>query len=108
MPFAGAFPSSALLLILLHLLWAEAQPIEGLMPKNATATGGEMCMRYQGSDFGGEARLVDKDPVNLLLPVTLLLNAAGAAPSPVEGLMPSNGYCEVLPGNATADRKSVV
>ena len=96
MPFAGTFPSSALLLLLLLLvlvLRAEAQLVKGLMPnngycevlaRNGTATGAaEMCMCYQGS---GEARLVDKDPFTVL---PLLLNAVGAAPSPAPWRTPS-------------------
>ncbi|CAM0881738.1 unnamed protein product [Alopecurus aequalis] len=115
MPLAGNSPSSALLLPLLLVLWAEAQPVKGLMPNsgycellagNATATGAaEMCMCYQGSAFDGEARLVDKDPG------TVLLNAAGAAPSPAPWRAPSptperqRAPPPLLPGAAPAHGK---
>jgi hypothetical protein len=82
MPFAGIFPSSAILLLL--VLLADAQPVEGLMPAagNATSTGAaEMCMCYQGSVFDGEARLVDKPPVAVYLDDGVLLPGAARAAS---------------------------
>ena len=124
MPFAGTFPSSALLLLL--VLWAEAaQPVEGLMsnngyydvlPGDATATGAaQMCMCYQGSAFDGEARLMlpgtcccRAGAVAVLLPgPAMLLNGAGAAPWRAPSSTPE---CQrappaILPGAAPAHEK---
>jgi hypothetical protein len=83
MPFAGTLPLSAILLLL--VLSAEAQPVEGLMPAgNATATGAaEMCTVLHGG-------LVDKAPVAVFLDDALLLpSASGAAPPPAPWRAPS-------------------
>jgi hypothetical protein len=111
MPFAGTLPLAALLLLL--VLSAEAQPVEGLMPAgNATATGAaEMCTVFHGG-------LVNKAPVAMFLDDAVLLPwASGAAPSPAPWRAPSPPPSPILaedtrasattPGAAPAHKKGL-
>ncbi|KAK1665736.1 hypothetical protein QYE76_053895 [Lolium multiflorum] len=108
MPFAGTVPLSALLLLL--VLSAEAQPVEGFMPTgNATAMeAAEMCTVFHGG-------LVDKAPVAVFLDDAVLLPwASGAAPSPAPWRAPSPPPPPIVtdtrpttPGAAPAHKKGL-
>ncbi|KAM0902993.1 hypothetical protein ACQ4PT_018942 [Festuca glaucescens] len=92
MPFAGTVTSTLFLLI---FLWAEGQPVKGLMPKtgsvlivgnNLTATDAAL-MCYPNSVVDREVRLaktfISKAPLAARFDAaTVLLNGAGTAPSP--------------------------
>ncbi|KAM0843548.1 hypothetical protein ACQ4PT_057632 [Festuca glaucescens] len=91
MPFAGTVTSTLLLIF----LWAEGQPVKGLMPKtgsvlivgnNLTATDAAL-MCYPNSVVDREVRLaktfISKAPLAARFDAaTVLLNGAGTAPSP--------------------------
>jgi hypothetical protein len=95
-------------ILLLPLLSAEAQPVEGLMPAgNATATGAaEMCTVFHGG-------LVNKAPVAMFLDDAVLLPwASGAAPSPAPWRAPSpppilTDTRATTPGAAPAHKKGL-